>query len=84
MANRTESGGPSAEARQQYGMRDSSGQSTGRFPIFDQKSALAALKLRGKAKDRKERRKIIMRAMEYAPDQAKAAMMQDKKDGMVD
>jgi hypothetical protein len=42
IAGRTESGNPTAEARAQHGVG-----STGKFPVFDQKSALSALKLRG-------------------------------------
>lgn len=75
MANRTESGAPSQAAREQYGTSD------GRFPIFDRKSALNALKLRGHAKNATERRNIIRRAAKYAPQQAADALQADKDSG---
>ena len=49
-ANRTKSGKPSAAARRKYGASKSSPNRTGSFPIFDQKSASSAIRLRGKAK----------------------------------
>lgn len=78
MDKRTPSGDVSAASRQKHGMKEN-GKQTGRFPIFDKKSALAALKLRGRAKNTAERRKIIDRAKEYAPEQAKAALEADTK-----
>tara|TARA_B100000530_G_scaffold277196_1_gene190281 strand:- start:300 stop:593 length:294 start_codon:yes stop_codon:yes gene_type:complete len=49
-----------------------------RFPIFDKKSALAALKLRGHGTTDDERKKIINKAAKYAPDAAKKAREADK------
>ncbi len=53
-----------------------------RFPIFDKESALAALKLRGHDTTAAERKKIINKAAEYAPEAAKKAREADneKKD----
>lgn len=75
--NRTPSGAPSQAARDKYG------QEGGAFPIFDKKSAEDALKLRGHAKSATERADIIKRAAKYAPDEAKAAYMADKKNGSI-
>ena len=50
-----------------------------RFPIFDVKSALAGLRLRGHTKNDSERRRVIQRAAQYAPEAARAARMADKK-----
>ena len=74
---RTPSGSPSAATRRQYG------NSAGAFPIFDAKSAKSALDLRGKAKNKADRRDIIRRAMKYLPDEAKAAFMEDHKAGAI-
>lgn len=73
--NRTPSGAPSETARKKYGQKD------GSFPIFDKKSAEDAIKLRGHAKSKAERRSIINRARKYAPEAAKAAWMLDTKNG---
>ena len=43
--NRTASGAPSATARAKYGGKG------GKFPVFDHKSAMSALKLRGHSPD---------------------------------
>lgn len=50
-----------------------------RFPIFDEKSAKAALKLRGHGTSEKEREKVVRRAAKYVPEQARRAKMADKK-----
>jgi hypothetical protein len=76
--NRTASGKPSADARAKHGIDKS-----GRFPIFDKQSAHAALKLRGHAKDKAERKKIIIRAGKYVPDAAKTARKVDKDAGKI-
>jgi hypothetical protein len=76
--DRTPSGAPSAEARDKKAVL-----SGGRFPIGDRKSALAALKLRGRAKSKDERRKIINAAARWAPAEAKAARQADEKDGSI-
>ena len=41
IAKRTDAGNVTSEARERYG------DSQGKFPIFDQKSAMSAIKLRG-------------------------------------
>lgn len=41
IAKRTDSGNVTSEAREKYG------DSQGKFPIFDQRSAMSAIKLRG-------------------------------------
>ena len=77
MANRTESGNVSAAAYAKYGNQ------YGRFPIFDRQSALAALRLRGRARDKKERANIIERARKFAPEEASAAYAADKAEGKI-
>jgi hypothetical protein len=74
MANRTPQGSVTAEARQKY-----SATGDGRFPIFDKESALSAIKLRGHAKSRAERLKIIRKAARYAPQAARQALEQEQK-----
>lgn len=76
-AKRTEGGNVSAAAYAQYGNQ------YGRFPIFDKQSALAALKLRGRARSKQERANIIERARKWAADEAKAAYATDKADGKI-
>jgi hypothetical protein len=49
-----------------------------KFPIFDKKSAEAAIDLRGHAPEA-DRTKIINKAAEYAPEAAKKAREADKK-----
>jgi hypothetical protein len=72
---RTKKGNVTATAR-----KKSATLSKGRFPIFDKRSALAALKLRGHAKTPAERSRIISRAAKYAPEAAARAREEDKKD----
>ena len=55
----------------------------GRFPIADKAHALSALKLRGHAKNKAERRKIIRRAAKFAPKAAAEALAIDKEKGLV-
>lgn len=74
LASRTKKGNVTAEER-----KKSATLSKGRFPIFDKKSAKAALKLRGHAKSASERSKIISRAAKFAPEEAKKAREADKK-----
>ena len=50
-----------------------------KFPIFDKKSAEAAIDLRGHAPEA-DRAKIINKAAKYAPAAAKKAREADKKD----
>jgi len=71
MAGRTPSGAPTAAERAKHGEKD------GSFPIWDHKSAIAALKLRGHASSQKEKDDIIRRAKKYAPEEAKAAWIED-------
>lgn len=75
--NRTEGGSPTADAYKKYG------NARGAFPIFDRKSALAAIHLRGRAKNAAERKNILTRAAKYAPSQAHDAFMADKKSGAI-
>lgn len=44
MALRTKKGNVTAEARRKYGMKG--GSRSGKFPVFDERSALSAIKLR--------------------------------------
>jgi hypothetical protein len=77
MANRTSKGNVTAEAREKHG------DEKGRFPIFDTRSALSALKLRGHANSKAERRSIINRARKYAPKAASEAYQKDKAAGLI-
>jgi hypothetical protein len=71
---RTKSGGVSAAARRKHGVGKKKS-----FPVFDRKSGLAAIRLRGHAKSAKQRRNIINRAARYAPAAAKKARAVDSK-----
>ena len=73
-SDRTPSGAPSEEARDDHAVL-----SGGRFPIFDKKSAEAAIKLRGHNTTSAERAKIINAAAKYAPEAAKKAREEDKE-----
>lgn len=53
----------------------------GRFPIATRQQAISALKLRGHAHGKAERRAIIRKAAKFVPEQAKAALEADKKSG---
>ena len=75
MPLRTPSGGPSEAAREEYGNK------RGAFPIFDRQSAESALRLRGKARSKAERKNIIARARKFMPEMAKAAWELDTKNG---
>ena len=76
MAMRTPKGNVTATAQKKKATL-----SKGRFPIFDRKSAISALKLRGHAKSKEERRRIINRAARYVPDMARAARERDRRNG---
>ena len=52
-----------------------------RFPIFDEKSASAALRLRGHGTTPAERKKIVAKAAKYCPEKAKKAREADRKKG---
>jgi hypothetical protein len=71
---RTKSGGVSAAARRKHGVGKGK-----KFPVFDRKSAVSAIKLRGHAKSSAARRNIINRAAKYAPSAAKRARAVDAK-----
>jgi len=72
MRKRTAKGNVTAEARRRYGDKE------GRFPIFDRRSAEAALRLRGHARSEAERQRIIRRAERYAPEAARRAREVDR------
>lgn len=55
----------------------------GRFPIATRQQAISALKLRGHAKNKKERLAIIRRAAKFVPGQAKKALEKDRAAGLV-
>jgi hypothetical protein len=55
----------------------------GRFPIATRAQAASALKLRGHAKNKAERRAIIRRAAKFLPEAARNALEEDKKKGLV-
>lgn len=52
--------------------------SGGRFPIKNKAQAKSALKLRGHAKNNKERNKIINKAAKFLPKEAEKARKKDK------
>ena len=72
MSGRTKKGNVTAKQREK-----SATLSGGRFPIFDKRSALAALRLRGHAHSEAERAAIIRRAAKYAPEAAAEARKAD-------
>lgn len=72
----TDSGNVKAKARKKHATYKQNGK--GKFPIFDRKSAMSALRLRGHA-PKSQRDDIIRRAAKYAPEAAKKARKQDKK-----
>ena len=55
----------------------------GRFPIATKQQAISALKLRGHAKGKDERRSIIRRAAKFVPAMARRAWDDDKKAGLI-
>ena len=69
---RTRAGTVTAYARRRHGG------TAGRFPIFDTRSANAALRLRGHARSAAERRSVINRAVRFAPAAAKRARAVDR------
>lgn len=75
MAGRTAKGNVKVSQR-----KKSATLSGGRFPIFDKRSALAALHLIGHANSREEKLRIIARAAKFAPDAAKASRERLSKD----
>lgn len=79
---RTSSGHVKAKARKQYGMKSKTAKK-GSFPIFDKKSADSALRLRGHAHTKKDRKNIINRARKYDAKKASEAYKKDKEEGKV-
>ena len=73
-ANRTAKGNVTQDAREKYATVGKD-----KFPIFDPKSAKAAIKLRGHT-SKANQKKIINKAAKYAPAAAKKARKADKKD----
>ena len=57
--------------------------SGGRFPVKNKAQAVSALKLRGHAKTKEERRAIIRRCSKYIPEMAKRAWEDDKEAGLI-
>ena len=55
----------------------------GRFPIATRSQAASALKLRGHARNKEERRKIISRAAKFLPGAASKAWEKDKAAGLI-
>jgi hypothetical protein len=55
----------------------------GRFPIATRQQAISAIKLRGHAKGKDERRAILRRAAKFVPAMAKAAAEKDRKAGLI-
>ncbi len=76
-SSRTKSGNVSATARKKHGMKSASSKK-GSFPIFDHKSAMSALRLRGRTRSKKDRVSIINRARKFASAAAKKAYAVDK------
>lgn len=74
---RTAKGNVTAKAYAQYGNK------RGAFPVFDRRSAQAALNLRGHSISKAERASVIQRAGKYLPAKAKAALAKDKAAGKV-
>ncbi len=67
-----------AEDRKKY-----SATGDGRFPIKNAAQARSALKLRGHAKNKEERRAIIRKAAKFLPEFAKQCWEEDKKAGLI-
>lgn len=79
---RTDSGAPTAKAREQHGIE--SGRQQGKFPINDKTSAVSAINKRHSAKPpltKAELSNLLTRAAQFAPDEAAAARAKDKADG---
>ena len=71
-ANRTAKGNITQDTREKYATVGKN-----KFPIFDKKSAEAAIDLRGHATEA-DRKKIIDQAAKYAPEAAQKAREEDK------
>lgn len=59
----------------------SSATGDGRFPVATKAQAISALKLRGHAKSKEERRAIIRKAAKFVPEMARKALEADKASG---
>ena len=74
-----QTGRPLAEARRRYGFQGVPGERGGAFPIFDVRSALAAIRLRGRAMTEEGRRNILYRAREFAPGAVRRALEVERR-----
>jgi len=74
-AERTAKGNITQWAREKYATVGKDG-----FPIFDKKSAIAAINLRGNA-TKAQQKDIINKAAKFAPKEAKAAREKEKNEG---
>jgi hypothetical protein len=74
---RTQSGNIKKKARKKHATFKENGR--GKFPIFDRRSAKAALRLRGHADSPSQRKSIIQRAKKYAPKAPEQAKKRDQK-----
>jgi hypothetical protein len=63
--------------------KESATLSDGRFPVKNKAQAISALKLRGHARNKAERRSIIRRCMKFVPALAKKAWDDDKEKGLI-
>ena len=82
MIKRTPKGNITATSRKKHGSRGK-GVKKGSFPIGDKVSANSALRLRGHARTKAQRRNIITRARKYLPEKASKAWKQDSKDNKI-
>lgn len=55
----------------------------GRFPIATKAQAISAIKLRGHANNKAERRSILRRAAKFVPEMARKAWESDKEKGLI-
>jgi hypothetical protein len=55
----------------------------GRFPVATKQQAISAIKLRGHAKNKAERRAILRKAAKFVPDMAKKAADADREKGLI-
>jgi hypothetical protein len=55
----------------------------GRFPIATKAQAISAIRLRGHARDKAERRSILRRAAKFVPEMARRAREADHKQGLI-
>lgn len=55
----------------------------GRFPIATKAQAISAIRLRGHAHNKAERRSILRRAAKFVPEMARKAWEKDKAAGLI-